>query len=213
MTEEEMQAAIAKAQADADARVKTLEAKTAELLSETKAEREKRRVAEEAQAAAQEAAEKRAAEAAAKAGDVEAVRQQLEAKHAREIEAERKAKADTEARLNRFMIDGGIRDAMAQAGVAPTLAKGAALAFRDGRRIEVTDDGVSVDGVPLAQAVTEWASSDDGSPYKAASQSSGGGAPGGGGGTGRGLSDMTEAQRMALAQKDPAALRAMAGRG
>ena len=212
MTEEEMQAAIKAAQDAHNAELEALRRKNEELIGETKAEREKRRQIEAAKAEADAAAEAAAAKRAAEAGDVEAMKAQWEAKAKRERDELAAAKAESDSRYSRLVVDGGIRDAMAKAGVAPSLAKGAALAFRDGRKIEISDDMPMVDGVPLSAAVEAWAGSDEGSPYKAASFSSGGHAPGGSKSGGQGLSGMSEAERMALATKDPAALKRMSGR-
>ena len=208
MTEEELKAQVDALTKERDA----LARKTEELLGETKAERERRRAAETAQQEAREEAERQAREAAEKAGDVEALRAQWEAKASRDVAAEREARVAAEGRLNRLVIDAGIRDAMTAANVAPALLRGAMLAFRDGRKIEIRDDAPLVDGVPLAQAVTDWAATEEGASYKAATKSNGSGAPGGGNGGGRGLADMTEAERLELARTDPGRLRAMRGR-
>ena len=175
--------------------------KNEELLSEVKDERNKRRAAETEKEQAAEEARAKAEEAAAKSGDVDAVRQQLEAKHAKTLETERKRAEEAEGQLRKLVIDNGIRDAMAKAEVAPALSKGAALAFRDGRDIEIKDGSAFVDGVPLAEAVSTWAGTEDGSAYKAAGQSSGGGAPGGGTSSGKPLAEMGDADRLKLARE------------
>lgn len=186
--------------AEMERRLEALARKNDELLSEVKAEREKRREAEAKAQEAEEAARAKAEEAAAKAGDVDSLRQQLEAKHAKALEAERKRAEVAETQLNRLVIDGGIRDALSKAEIAPQLAKGAALAFKDGRNIEIKDGAAFVDGVPLADAVNEWAGSEDGSAYKAAGRASGGGAPGGGDSAGRPLAELGDADRLKLAR-------------
>lgn len=186
--------------AELQARVDKLAGKNDELLGEVKAERDKRRQAEAAAKEAEDAARAKAEEAAAKSGDVESLRKQLETKHQAVLEAERARAEEVSGQLHRLVIDGGIRDALAKAQVAPQLAKGAALAFRDGRSIEVKDGAAWVDGVPLADAVTEWAASEDGSAYKAAGHASGGGAPGGGNSGGKPLSELGDAERLKLAR-------------
>ena len=211
MTEEEIKAMADERdalRAERDALARTRD----DLLGETKAEKEKRRALEEERAALTAAAEKREREAAEASGNVEAIKAQMKAAHDREVAQERQARETAEGRVNRLVIDAGLREAMSAAGVGSQFMKGASLAFRDGRKIEIKDDAALVDGVPLAQAVTEWAASEDGSPYKAASQSRGGGAPGGGKGGGGSFADMTEAERLKLAKADPGALKAMSGR-
>ena len=181
-------------------RLEKLTRKNEELLGEVKAEREKRREAEAAKAEAEEAARAKEEAAAAQSGDIDSLRQQLESKHAKALDAERKRADEAQSQLHRLVIDGGIRDALAKAQVAPQLAKGAALAFKDGRNIEVKDGSAWVDGVPLADAVNEWAGSDDGSAYKAAGHASGSGAPGGGNSVSRPLNELGEAERLKLAK-------------
>lgn len=193
-------------------RLDALMAKNDELLGEIKAERAKRREAEEASANAAEEARKAAEEAAEKAGDVDAVKASLEARHKAALEkAEARAK-EAEGQLHKLVIDGGIRDALAQAEIAPTFAKAAGLLFKDGRSIEVKDGEAIVDGVPLADAVKEWAAA-DGAAFKAAGQASGSGAPGGGKSGGGMLSDMSESDRLKLARENPARLRELRDAG
>lgn len=97
---------------DLEKRLEALESKNAELLSEVKAERRKRRDAEQAREEAAEEARAKAEEAAGKSGDVNALRQQLESKHAKALETERKAREAAEAQLNKLVIDGSIDAAL-----------------------------------------------------------------------------------------------------
>lgn len=206
MTEEEMKTKIAEIEARAEKDREDLRRKADELMGETKAEREKRRAAEEAIAKAQSEAAERERQAAEAAGDIDKLKAQWERDWSGKVETERKARTEVESRLHRMAVDGGIRDALSASGVAPSLMKGALLEFKDGRQFEVGDDGVMVGGAPLASEVSKWAAE---SPYRAASLASGGGAPGGAGGGTGGLAEMTEAQRMELASKDPDAFKAM----
>lgn len=183
-----------------------LSAKADELLDEVKAERQKRRDAEAAKAEADEIAQAKAEEAASRSGDVDSIKASLEAKHTAALKRVQDEANDYRGQLHRLVIDGGIRDALASADVAPSLSKAAGLLFKDGRNIEVKDGQAFVDGVPIAEAVTEWASA-DGAAFKAAGHGNGGGAPGGGKSGGVRLSDMSEGERMKLASENPARFR------
>lgn len=199
--------------AELEKRLEALARKNEELLSEVKAEREKRREAETARQEAEEAARAKEEEAATKAGDIDALKQQLEARHARELEKLTQRAQEAESQLHKLVIDGGIRDALAKAEIAPKLAKGAALAFKDGRNIEVKDGTAYVDGVPLADAVNEWAESEEGSVYKAAGLATGGGAPGGSNSVSRPLAELSESERVALYRRNPAEFQRLMGAG
>lgn len=194
-------------------RIDALAAKNDELLAEVKAERAKRRETEEARQAAEDEARAKAEEAAAKSGDVDEVRKALEMRHAAALAKIEARAAEAEGQLNRYIIDGGIRDALAQAEIAAPFTKAAALLFKDGRKIEVKDGSAWVDGVPLVDAVKEWAGSDEVSGFKAAGQATGGGAPGGGKSAGKTLADMSEADRLKLASENPEQFRAMRAAG
>ena len=96
-----------------------------------------------------------------------------------------------------------------QIGIAGTMlgliealeyAKAAGLLFRDGRNIEVKDGVAFVDGVPIADAVKEWAGA-DGAVFKAAGQATGGGAPGGGKSVSKTRAEMGDAERLELARQ------------
>ena len=201
---EELQAALA----ETNKRVESLSAKNEELLGEVKAERSKRREAEEARAQSDEEARAKAEEAAKASGNAEEIQRIAEARYKGQMEKAQRDAQEATAQLNRYVIDGSIRDALAQAQIAPPLGKAAALLFKDGRNIEVKDGQAFVDGVPIAEAVKEWAGA-DGAAFKAAGQATGGGAPGGGKSAGKTLADMSEAERMTLARENPEQFRAM----
>lgn len=182
--------------------VEALKAHNQEILGELKAERTKRREAEEEAGNAAEEARKAAEAAAEKAGDVDAVKASLEARHKAALERVEARAKEAEGQLHRLVIDGGIRDALAEAEIAPAFAKAAGLLFKSEREIEIKDGSAIVDGVPLADAVKEWALA-DGAPFKAAGHASGGGAPGGGKSGGGSLADMSEEDRLKLARENP----------
>ena len=204
MTIEELQAALAEANKRIDAQA----AKNDELLAEVKAERAKRREADEARAAADEEARLKAEEAAKASGNAEEIQRTIEARYKAQMEKAQRDAQEATAQLNRYVIDGSIRDALTQAEIAPTFGKAAALLFKDGRNIEVKDGQAFVDGVPVAEAVKEWAAA-DGAAFKAAGQATGGGAPGGGKSGGKTLAEMSQDERLKLATENPEQFRAM----
>mgnify|MGYP000097153226 CR=1 FL=1 len=185
-----------------------LQAKADELLSEVKAERQKRREAEDARAQADEEARLKAEEAAKASGNAEEIQRTVEARYKAQMEKAQRDAQEATAQLNRYVIDGSVRDALTQAEIAPTFGKAAALLFKDGRNIEVKDGQAFVDGVPIADAVKEWAAA-DGAAFKAAGQATGGGAPGGGKSGGKTLAEMTQDERMKLASENPEQFRAL----
>lgn len=185
-----------------------LQAKADELLSEVKAERQKRREAEDARAQADEEARLKAEEAAKASGNAEEIQRTIEARYKAQMEKAQREAQEATAQLNRYVIDGSVRDALTQAEIAPTFGKAAALLFKDGRNIEVKDGQAFVDGVPIADAVKEWAAA-DGAAFKAAGQATGGGAPGGGKSGGKTLAEMTQDERMKLASENPEQFRAL----
>lgn len=185
-----------------------LQAKADELLSEVKAERQKRREAEDARAQADEEARLKAEEAAKASGNAEEIQRTIEARYKAQMEKAQRDAQEATAQLNRYVIDGSVRDALTQAEIAPTFGKAAALLFKDGRNIEVKDGQAFVDGVPIADAVKEWAAA-DGAAFKAAGRATGGGAPGGGKSGGKTLAEMSQDERLKLASENPEQFRAL----
>lgn len=197
MTEEEMQAEIQKLTKAQEA----LAAKNEELLGEVKAERAKRRDAEQAREEAAEEARIKAEEAAEKSGDVEALRKQLEAKHAKEIEKLTRERDDASGQLNKLVIDGGIDSALDAAGMAPAFKRMLRRDFAAEHQIEIKDGQAFVGGEQLAEVVKKWTESDEISGLKAAGQGNGSGAPGGGKQPSKTLAEMGDAERLALARE------------
>lgn len=175
MTEDEMKAEIARLTKSVEA----LTGKQEELLTEAKAAKAKARDAEAAKAEAEEAARAKAEEAAAKSGDVDALRKQLEAKHAKEIEKLTGERDGATGQLQKLLIDNGIADALTKANVAPQYARAAGLQFRDGLQIDMRDGAAFVGDKALSDAVSEWVQA-DGAAFVASSGASGSGASGSG---------------------------------
>ena len=196
---------------DLEKRLEALEAKNAELLGELKAERNKRRDADAAKAEAEEAARVKAEEAAAKAGDVDALRKQLEAGFAKERDKLTKERDDANGQLHKLVIEGGIDSALDAAGMAPAYKRMLRRDFAAEHQIEIRDGQAFAGGEPLADAVKKWAETDNVAGLKAASLAAGSGAPGGGKQPGKSLAEMGDADRLELARQGK--LKAAAGQG
>jgi hypothetical protein len=99
-----------------------------------------------------------------------------------EIEKLNNAVKTKDAALQNFMIDGGLSDALAKAGVNNPAFLDAAKALLRGKAA-IKADGESYQAVigdkPLFDAVKEWASSDTGKHFVGAPANSGGGSQGG----------------------------------
>lgn len=129
-----------------------------------------------------------------------------------EIEKLTKALTEKDGALQGFLIEGGLSDALAKAGVLPALMDGAKAMLKAQAAIKA--DGGNYQALigdkPLAEAVKEWASSDVGKHYTAAPQNSGGGATGGGqtGASVKKFSEMTSEEATLLFRTDPKAYEA-----
>ena len=133
-----------------------------------------------------------------------------------EIERLSKALSDKDGALQNFLIEGGLTEAMVKAGVRPELMPAAKALLK--AKASIKEDAGSFTALmgdkPLADAVREWASGDEGKHFVSAPASNGGGAPGGsGGGAGKKFADMSSEERTALYRSNPqqyAALKAAA---
>ncbi|WP_434033585.1 hypothetical protein [Cupriavidus sp. a3] len=106
--------------------------------------------------------------------------------------------------LTQHLIDGGLSEALAKAGVAPQFMDAAKALHRGAATIK---DGAAVIGdKPLAEHITAWAASDGGKHFIAAPANGGGGAPGGNGNHNPPVGNMggtREERRAALAARHP----------
>lgn len=158
-------------------------------------------------AAREEAAEK----IAEKDKDVEGLRAQLEAKHARELKALTDRAEKAEGQVRRLVIENGLDAQLDAAGVAPPLKKAAKALLRD--QVELKDENgeplALMGGVALADGIKTWASSDEGKHF-ILDGNSGGGAPGGKTGAGGknpwkvGSADFSLTEQDRIAAQDPA---------
>ena len=123
---------------------------------------------------------------------VEQERDALKAQLSESTKAAKKAAADAEAALKRaeaaegsttkLLVENGLNDALAKAGVTNPVHQKAAKAML-AAQVQIADDNgakVAVMGdKPLADAITAWAATDEGKYFVAATPASGGGASGG----------------------------------
>jgi hypothetical protein len=111
--------------------------------------------------------------------------------------------------LNTYLIEAGLTDALAKAGVKPEFMD-ASKALLKAQAVIKSDNGqyqALIGEKPLADAIKEWAVSEAGKHFVAAPANSGGGSQGGGGNGGnqnKGKIDGTAAERAAyFASKFP----------
>lgn len=195
MTLEELQAKVKELAESNDA----LASKNRELLTEVKTFKAKARGAEIDPA------------------EFEQLKSELEETRSALSKAEKLAKAETEklskalaekdGALQKFLIDGGLSDALAKAGVAPQFMDAAKALLRQNAQIKAEDGNYQalMGDKPLVDAIKEWASSETGKHFVLATRNSGGGAPGSNqGATTKAFKDMSSEERTALYRKDPA---------
>ena len=187
-----------------DEALEALKANNARLLKEAQDARKKAREAEAALAAKQAEEEAKAAEAATEAKDIEALRTQLETKHARELKAATERAERAEGQVQRLVIDTGLSTALDDARVKPELKKAATAMLREGVELRDDDEGGPAaykGGLPLSEAIKLWAEGDEGKPFVLAGNS-GGGAPGGGKGAHPGPNPWKQGPSFSLTEQD-----------
>lgn len=168
-TLEDALAAIETMKADHEAEKASILKKNKELIEREKLAKTK---ADEAAAAAEEAA----TEAASKAGDVTALRTQLETKHTAELKKLADQLSLANADVAKFKIDAVISDNIAKAGVLPQHTDILTTFLKNGAKME--NGEATVDGVPLSDHISTFFASDAAKHYIAAPQNSGSGATG-----------------------------------
>lgn len=191
MTLEELQAALEEQKASNEA----LASKNRELLGELKAARKNTQVDPE---------------------EFERVRNELEATRETLEKVQKQSKSDIEkltktatekdAALQRYLIDGGLADALAKAGVAPPLMDAAKALFRSQAAIKADNDQMYavIGDKTIADYIGEWAASEQGKHFVLAPRNVGGGAVGGANGaSGKAFGDMTSEERTQLFRSNP----------
>lgn len=93
-----------------------------------------------------------------------------------------KALSDKDTALTQHLVDAGLTDALAKAGVAPHYLSAVKAMFKPQAAVRADGDAYRafVGDKPLADAITAWAQSDEGKYFRAADANAGGGAHGGG---------------------------------
>ena len=155
-------------------------------------------------------AEKKKAEedAALKSGDIEKIKEQLEAKHKSELEKKDAiiASKDEElssmkGQLHKHMVDDGLTSALAQGGVAPQYMDAASALIKAQHSAEVGKDGAMLEGKPLKDFVSTWLQGEHGEHFLTTPKNGGGGAKGPNDGgkapSDTGRSEMTHAEKAA----------------
>ncbi|MEZ5781165.1 MAG: hypothetical protein R3D70_05895 [Rhizobiaceae bacterium] len=126
------------------------------------------------------------------------LRKRIEEEFAPKLTAAEKRGDEAEGKLRNLTIDNHLNSALAEAGVAKEFNRAVKADLIASRKFDVKDDGVTVDGKPVADFVKTWAAA-DGKAFISAGDNSGGGSKGGGGG-GAGskkISEMTVAEKAA----------------
>lgn len=101
-----------------------------------------------------------------------------------EIDKLSKQLTEKDSALQSYLIDGGLTDALAKAGVQPHFMDAAKAMLKAQAVIDTTDGYKAVlGGKPISEAISEWANSDQGKHFVSASNNTGGGALGGNNGT------------------------------
>lgn len=184
------------------------------LKTDAKADRDRLK-AMEATVAELTAAKEEAEDAKARAsGDVEQVRSQLEAKHARELKTASDRAEKAEGQVRKLVIDNGLDAALDAASVSPALKKAAKALLREGVELkEENGEPVALmQNAPLAEAIKAWAGTDEGKHF-VTNGNSGGGAPGGAPGA-SGANPWKQGPTFSLTEQDAIASKdpALAGR-
>lgn len=118
----------------------------------------------------------------------------------KEIEKLTAQLSEKDGALNTYLIEAGLSDALAKAGVKPEFMDASKALLKAQAAIKA-DNGqyqAVIGEKPLADAIKEWASSDAGKHFVAAPANQGGGSSGNGGASGapsKPLSDWTSAEK------------------
>ena len=101
--------------------------------------------------------------------------------YGKNIEGLQKSLQEKDGTLQTYLIDNGLNDALIKAGIRPEMMKAAKAMLRADAKLDNQGGQyqAKLGEKPLFDAVSEWASSDEGKHFVAAQQNTGGGAPGG----------------------------------
>lgn len=174
MTEDELKAKIE----ELEQAVEALSSKNREILSEKKALQSKLRGSDTIDSAEYE-------KVLAERDELKANYAKLERTTKQELEKLTKTASEKDSALQRYLIDDGLTTNLAKAGVAPQFIDAAKALLRQQVQIKAEDGNYSavIGDKALTEAITDWASSDNGKFFVAAPKNSGGGATGSNGTT------------------------------
>ncbi len=165
-----------------DKETEGLKAKNAELLGDVKKQKD---TLKDIQAQLDEIkAEKEEAEheAAKKSGDVDKLIAAAVAKKDKEIENLSKKVSDLEGKYSTEVVDRTFGDALTKAGIVPDLIEDVRTVLRARHKVEISENGPTIEGKSIQDFVSEWSQGDGAKRYKAAPDNGGGGAKGSNGG-------------------------------
>ena len=178
MNEEELKALVEELKAEKEA----MKAKNAELLAEVKKEKQKsREVDVDAYHKALDELDNVKAENAKLSGELK-----LKAKDSEKLLAQL---GEKDGALQKLIIDDGLTNALTSAGVVPELMPAVKALLRS--QAQLKDNQAVINDKPLAEFMTEWATT-DGKAYIKAPTNSGGGAGGSKGGERDGNIDISK---------------------
>lgn len=159
-------------QAIIDEQTKGLKEKNTELLGKLK---EKQTYAEQLA----EAKEKAELDALERAGNVDALKKQIEDKYGKVVADKEAAIKDLNGKLHKLVIEDGLTAALAKAGVAPQFIDAAKALLKNSTQFEIADDlTAKVGESALSDYVAKWATGEAGKHFIAAPHNAGGGSKG-----------------------------------
>ncbi len=196
---DEFKAAVAEA---IEEETRGLKAKRDELLGDNRKLKDAQKALQTQMDALQETIDESEKAKANKDGDVVKVREQLEAKHAKEVKKLTDQIGEMSGRMSRLVVANGLTEALTKSGVNGAYLEAASALIQTRNKIEIVD----VDGVPQARIgdkdlgtfVGEWAKGEQGKFFTSAPGNSGGGAKGDNGKGNAGAKQMTRAAFDAL---------------
>lgn len=109
-----------------------------------------------------------------------------------EVEKLTRALAEKDGALTQHLIDAGLTDALAKAGVAPHYLNAAKAMFKGQAALKAENGQYQalIGEKPIADAIKAWAQTDEGKHFVSAPANTGGGASGGQGGGGNKTGDI-----------------------
>jgi len=162
--------------------VSGLKAKNEELLGSIKKSKEDQTALEKRIGSIEADKLKAEEDAVNKSGDVDKIREQLETRHKKEVDALKATNEKLDGQLNTHVIGEGLTAALIKAKVSPGLMPAAKALINSSFKGEVGDNDGSpfakFDGQAVGDFVTSWAQTESGKHFVTADSNSGGGSNG-----------------------------------